>query len=142
MSPHNKTLYRDFNSSDLLPLIKKKNIAQTIIVQAAATTTETEFILKIAENNSFVSGVVGWVDFNKSNVIYDIDKLSQNKYLKGFRPMIQDIDDDNWMLNDNLDFGFKYLIKKNLTFDALVRPNHLKNLYIFAKKYTVKTIFF
>ena len=136
MSPHNKTLYRDFNSADLLPLIKKKNISQTIIVQAAATTTETEFILKIAENNSFVSGVVGWVDFNKSNVIYDIDKLSQNKYLKGFRPMIHDIDDDNWMLNDNLDFGFKYLIKKNLTFDALVHPNHLKNLYIFAKKYT------
>ena len=27
------------------------------------------------------------------------------------------------------------LIKNNLTFDALVRPQHLKNLYVFAKKY-------
>ena len=49
--------------------------------------------------------------------------------------MIHEIADENWMLDSNLEKGFKYLIKKNLTFDALVRPNYLKNLYIFAKKY-------
>jgi L-fuconolactonase len=135
MSPDNKVLYRDFSSSDLFSIIKDKNISQTIIIQAADTVAETEFILNIANKNSFISGVVGWVDFNKSDVIFEIDKLSQNKYLKGFRPMIHDIANENWMLNDSLDFGFKYLIKKNLTFDALVRPKHLKNLYIFAKKY-------
>ena len=136
MTPDYKQLYKDFNASDLQPIIEKINISQTIIVQAADTIAETEFILNIADNNSFVSGVVGWVDFNKSEVINDIDKLIQNKHLKGFRPMIHDIADKNWMLNSNLEKSFKYLIKKNLTFDALVKPNHLKNLYIFATKYS------
>ena len=63
MSSEYKPLYRDFDSSDLLPLINKKNITQTVIVQAADTIAETEFILDIANKNSFVSGVVGWVDF-------------------------------------------------------------------------------
>ena len=35
MSSEYKPLYRDFGSSDLLPLINRKNITQTIIVQAA-----------------------------------------------------------------------------------------------------------
>ena len=49
--------------------------------------------------------------------------------------MIHDIADENWMLKENIELGLKHLIKNNLTFDALVRPNHLKNLYVFAKKY-------
>ena len=105
MSSEYKPLYRDFDSSDLFPLINKKNITQTIIVQAADTIAETEFILDIANNNSFVSGVVGWVDFENSDVVKHIDKLIENKYLKGFRPMIHDIADENWMLKDNLELG-------------------------------------
>ncbi|HIA61236.1 MAG TPA: amidohydrolase, partial [Pelagibacterales bacterium] len=75
MSSEYKPLYRDFNSSDLLPLINKKNITQTIIVQAADTIAETEFILDIGNKNSFVSGVVGWIDFENSDVVKHIDKL-------------------------------------------------------------------
>ena len=78
MSSEYKPLYRDFDSSDLFPLINKKNITQTIIVQAADTIAETEFILDIANNNSFVSGVVGWVDFENSDVVKHIDKLIEN----------------------------------------------------------------
>ena len=48
--------------------------------------------------------------------------------------MIHDIENENWMLKDDLELGLKHLIKNNLTFDALVRPHHLKNLYVFAKK--------
>ena len=91
MSSEYKPLYRDFNSSDLLPLINKKNITQTIIVQAADTIAETKFILDIANNNSFVSGVVGWVDFENSDVVNHIDKLSENKYLKEQIKMIRDV---------------------------------------------------
>jgi len=135
LSKENKPLYRNFFPENLIELIKEKNINKTIIIQAADSVAETEFILEIAENNKFVAGVVGWVDFESKNVKNDIDRLTQNKFLKGFRPMIHDIVNDHWMLKDNISEGLNYLIEKKLTFDALVRPQHLNNLITFVKKY-------
>ena len=135
MSSDYEAIFRDFMPTDLAPIINKKNISQTIIVQAADTLAETEFTLEIANNTEFVSGVVGWVDFEKKSVEEDIDRLSENSYLKGFRPMIHDISDDNWMIRDSLKSGLSYLSDKGLSFDALVRPNHLSNLIIFAQTY-------
>ena len=135
MSEDYTSLFKDFDSNDLRPLIKQKNITKTVIVQAADTISESEFILDIANKTDFVSGVVGWVNFEDKNVKNDIDKLSQNPYLKGFRPMIHDIEDVNWMLKEEIKEGIEYLNTNNLTFDALVRPHHLENLLIFAKKY-------
>ena len=135
MTPDMKKLYKDFFPSDLEPLIKEKNISKTIIVQAADTVAETEFTLKLAEDNEFVAGVVGWVDLESSKTKETIDKLCESKFLKGIRPMIHDIENDEWMLQDNLNENINYLATKNLTFDALVRPQHLKYLIKFVQKF-------
>ena len=135
MTPDMKVLYKDFFPEDLEPLIKDKNITQTVIVQAADTVAETEFTLSLASKYDFIAGVVGWVDLDSDKAKDDIDKLCESNFLKGFRPMIHDIQDDEWMLKDNLSENLKYMNKKNLTFDALVRPNHLQHLIQFVKKY-------
>ena len=135
MTPNYSAIYKNFTPDDLIPLIAEKNVTETIIVQAADTVAETEFILDIANHNSFVKGVVGWVDFEDPNVKLEIDRLSQNRVLKGFRPMIHDIEDEGWMLKDTLSEPLNYLSAKGLSFDALVRPNHLKNLILFVRKY-------
>ena len=135
MTPDMKKLYKDFFPSDLEPLIKEKNISKTIIVQAADTVAETEFTLKLAEDHEFVAGVVGWVDLESPKTKETIDKLCESKFLKGVRPMIHDIENDEWMLQDNLKENINYLATKNLTFDALVRPQHLKHLIKFVQKF-------
>ena len=135
MTPDMKVLYKDFFPEDLEPLIKDKNITQTVIVQAADTVAETEFTLSLASKHDFIAGVVGWVDLDNDKAKDDIDKLCESNFLKGFRPMIHDIQDDEWMLKENLSENLKYMNKKNLTFDALVRPNHLKHLIKFVNKY-------
>ena len=135
MTPDMKKLYKDFFPSDLEPLIKEKNISKTIIVQAADTVAETEFTLKLAEENEFVAGVVGWVDLESPKTKETIDKLCESKFLKGVRPMIHDIENDEWMLQDNLNENINYLATKNLTFDALVRPQPVKYLIKFVQKF-------
>ena len=62
LSKENKPLYRNFFPENLIELIKKKNISKTVIVQAADTVAETEFILKIADNNEFVITIRPVVD--------------------------------------------------------------------------------
>lgn len=128
LTPELKVLYRDFMPDDLAPYLSKHGIEGTILVQAAPTVAETEFMLDIADQTPFVLGVVGWVDFEAPAAADNIARLAQNPKLIGLRPMIQDIADDDWMLRDDLTPAFEAMIKANLTFDALVLPRHLSRL--------------
>ena len=59
LTPALATLYRDFGPAELAPLLAEAGIAQTILVQAAPTVAETEYLLGIARDTSFVAGVDG-----------------------------------------------------------------------------------
>lgn len=128
LTPELKLLYRDFMPDDLSPHLLRAGIDGTVLVQAAPTSAETEFLLKIADEVPFVLGVVGWVDFAAPTAAIDIARLARNPKLVGLRPMIQDIADDNWMLRPDLAPAFEAVVQHNLTFDALVQPRHLTQL--------------
>lgn len=135
LTPDMTFLYRDFLPDDLAPILAKANITKTVLIQAAATTAETEYMLKLASEVDYVAGVVGWVDMASDAALYQLEVFSKNPFFKGIRPMLQDIDDVNWMLNKKLAPVFEYLIDNDLTFDALVLPKHLKALHILLKRY-------
>jgi L-fuconolactonase len=130
--PH---IYRDFPPSDLLPLLKDACIDKTILVQAAPSVAETEFLLELAERTPFVGGVVGWADFDAPDAAKTIDRLARNKSLKGLRPMIQDIADDDWMLSRHIAPAIAAMKASGLRFDALVKPRHLPNLRKFLERH-------
>ncbi|MGJ8627978.1 MAG: amidohydrolase family protein [Sulfitobacter sp.] len=128
LTPDLEPLYRDFMPDDLAPHLLEHDIDGTILVQAAPTVAETEFLLEIADKTPFVLGVVGWADFTAESAADDIARLAQHPKLVGLRPMIQDIADDDWMLRADLAPAFEAMIKADLTFDALVLPRHLPQL--------------
>jgi len=128
-------LYVDFLPKDLQSILQYHNIDGTVAVQAAATIAETEFLLSLSEKYSFIKGVVGWIDMEADQAIADLTRLAQHSAFKGIRPMIQDIDDPNWMLKPELAPVFQKMIELNLTFDALVLPIHLDVLYELLMRY-------
>lgn len=128
MSPELGPIYRDFGTHDLDPLRKAAGIDKTIIVQATDSVAETEFLLGLAAANGWVGGVVGWIDMEAENAIPTLEQLAANPKFKGIRPMIQGIEDDEWILRPSLDRVFSALTEMGLSFDALVLPRHLKNL--------------
>ena len=128
LTPDLAPLYRDFMPDDLAPHLSRHCISGTILVQAAPTVAETEFLLDLADQTPFVLGVVGWVDFEAQAAADEIARLAQHPLLIGLRPMIQDIADDDWMLRDDLTPAFEAMIRADLTFDALVLPRHLSRL--------------
>lgn len=129
LTPELATLYRDCQPAELEPMLKAANVQRTILVQAATTVAETEYLLRLAEQHSFIAGVVGWVDMDDpATALKDLNRLQSNPHLLGIRPMIQDIADPNWMLRNTLTPIFETLIDLNLRFDALVLPAHLENL--------------
>ncbi len=135
LTPDLKAIYKDFRPSDLQPLLSQANMDGTILVQAADTVEETRFLLQLAAEHDWILGIVGWVDMEATGAPPLICELAQNSKLVGIRPMIHDIDDDEWMLKENLRPAIHALIDNNLTLDLLVRPRHLPHLKIFLKRY-------
>ena len=121
-------IYRDFTPKDLRPLLEKWSIDATILVQAAPTIAETLFMLAIAKETSFVKGVVGWIDFEDPSAISTLNRLALDPNLVGIRPMIQDIPDENWILQDRFTPVIDAICDNDLVFDALTRPQHLSAL--------------
>lgn len=120
-------LYRDFMPEDLAATLEECAIDQTLLVQAAATEAETRFLLDLARQHPSVAGVIGWVDFEASDVSERIRSLIRQGggQLKGLRPMIQDIADPDWLGRKALDSAFEAVLHNQLVFDALVKPKHL-----------------
>lgn len=134
-------IYKDFSPEDLRPHLKKSGIDKTVLVQAAADMAETNYMLSLAQSTDFIIAVIGWIDMQSSDAAYELARLSRNPYFKGIRPMIQDINDDNWMLKEELSLAFYTLVQLDLCFDALVKPRHLQALFALAKRYpTLKIV--
>src|SRR6187551_2172363 len=77
------SLYRDYLPADLVPLLAAGRIDRTVLIQAAETVAETEFMLALAETNPFIGGVVGWVDFADPAAPDQIARLARNPRLVG-----------------------------------------------------------
>jgi len=135
LTPELTALYRDFQPVDLEPELAAQDIAGTVLVQAAPTVAETLYMLGLAAETDYIKGVVGWVDFESAEAGVQIAELATDPQLVGLRPMIQDIEDDDWMLRPDLAPAFEALIAADLTFDALTFPRHLANLSELLARY-------
>lgn len=127
-TPSLAPLYRDFLPIDLQPHLAQLNIHGTILVQAAATMSETKFMLDLATQNAFILGVVGWVEMTAPEAPDHIATFAEHQKFCGIRPLLQDIPDVDWMLRKDITPSLNTLAALDLTFDALVLPKHLANL--------------
>lgn len=127
MPRDDRTLNRVWMPRDMKPLLDSHGIGATVLVQAAASVEETEYMLGIADATDWVAGVVGWVNFGQRSHLHHLRRLKKHPKFLGVRPMIQDIPDVDWMLRDDIAWVFDALRDLDLTFDALGFPQHLAN---------------
>jgi L-fuconolactonase len=135
MPRENLVLNRAYGPSDLSPSLERYGIDGTVIVQAAATIHETEYMLGLADATSSILGVVGWINFENSSDVRHLERFAAHPKFLGVRPMIQDIPDVNWMLRDDVQWAFQAVVDLDLTFDALGFPVHLTNFLKLIKCY-------
>ena len=135
MSQDDAILARPYAPHDLWPQLQAAGVEGTVLVQAAPTVAETEYLLGLADATPWVRGVVGWVDFDTPGDIHTLRRLAGHPKFRGVRPMIQDIPDDGWMLRDKVQWGFRAVCDLGLTFDALGFPRHLANFLTLLQRY-------
>jgi len=129
MSPGmGEPLFRDYRPADLAPLLRKAGVDRTVVVQAAATEAETAFLLGLAEETAFVAGVVGWLDMEDDGFEAKLDRLLEHPKFVGLRPMLQDLDDDAYMLRPAVVASLRAMAARGVAFDFLTYPRHLGNV--------------
>ncbi|MEP6827759.1 MAG: amidohydrolase family protein [Aestuariivirga sp.] len=110
---------------DIAPHLANAGIAKTVLVQAAPTIAETEYMLGLADATDYVAKVVGWVDFENAQDLKQLQRLAKHPKFSGVRPMIQDLPDPEWMHRKDVRWAFDAIIDLELSFDALGFPLHL-----------------
>ena len=128
-------LDRRYGPADLAPSLERNGIEATVVVQAAPSVEETEYLLGIADATESAAAVVGWVDFEAPEHRQRLERLARHPKLAAVRPMIQDIPDRDWMLRDDLQWAYQALVDVDLAFDALGFPPHLDNFLTIFLRY-------
>jgi len=126
-------LVRDFLPDALAPLLRTHAVTRTVLVQAAESVAETEYLLGLAAAHEFIAGVVGWVDLAAEDAATTLARLAADDSLKGVRPMLQDLPADDWIVDAPRPDALRTLQRLGLRFDALVRPRQLAPLARFAR---------
>lgn len=125
MTPAVPVLYRDYFPEDLKPSLAKHRIDKTILVQAAPTLAETDFLLDLAKRNEFVGGVVGWLDMESPDFAERFAVYRQKPKFIGIRPMLQDLPKDDYIVKRAVIDSLKVVAGANFPFDFLTYPRHL-----------------
>jgi L-fuconolactonase len=118
---------RNYLVEDYRALAAANGVAGSIVVQAAQTVAETRWLLEQAHASAgLIKGVVGWIDMTATNAADVLNDLAQDPLLRGIRPMLQEIPDVEWVLQAKLAPALRAVVERDLSFDLLVRPPHLK----------------
>lgn len=119
-------LGRDFGPDDLIPLLDAAQIDRSILVQAAWTTAETEYMLGLTHATDRIAGVVGWIDFENPAQADQLSAFAGCSKFLGARPMVQELPEDSWLYRDDITWAFEELVKHDLIFEALGFAKHAK----------------
>lgn len=135
MNDEHTIIKKDFLPADLLPLIHAAQIDGSIAVQARQTLEETDFLLQLAKDNAFIKGVVGWIPLCDANAAGYIDQYAEQKNIVGFRHVIHDEADEQFILRPDFNKGIIALSRYALCYDVLIFEKHLPQTIQFVDQH-------
>lgn len=125
-------IHRDVEPDELRPLLARHGVAKTVLVQAADSEAETDYLLSLARDHDVIGGVVGWVDMTRADSVETLQRWAAEPAFKGVRPMLQDLDEADWIATRPQASVVRAMQSLGLRFDALVQPWHLEHLVRFV----------
>jgi L-fuconolactonase len=114
-----KKIQRDFLPDHLLPVLKTNGFDGCVTVQVDQTEEENNFLLSIAKQNSFVKGLVGWVDLKGDTLDERLQYYKQFSIIKGFRHIVQG-EQKGFLQDQKFIQGVKKLAHYGFTYDLLI----------------------
>jgi len=121
-------LGRSYRPAELAPALAAAGADRTVLVQAHGSADETRWMLDLASDHPFIAGVVGWADLTDPAAGAALDELADDPALVGVRYTAADQGATPWLARDDVRRGLGEVAKRGLTFDLLIRPEHLPHI--------------
>lgn len=116
---------KDFLPADLATLLKANGFDGCVAVQADQSEKETDFLIELSRQYSFIKGIVGWVDLRNENIWERLAYYRLFDVVKGFRHILQAETNRAFMLDLEFMRGIRALKVFDFTYDILVYPDQL-----------------
>ena len=134
MPEGDNVLRRSYLPEDLAPHLERAGVSKTVVVQAQMTMVEAGFLFDLAASADSIAGVVAWVDLTDENVRATLDRMQEMPKFVGVRHQVHDEPDERWLLRDDVVRGLQELERRDLAYDLLLRPPHLKHILELADR--------
>ncbi len=128
ITPDIPRLYRDYLPEDLTAILAKHRLDGSIVVQAAPTVEETDYLFALAEREPSILGVVGWLDLHDADHRRHLERYAGHPKFVGIRTMIQDMPDAYAILEPQYVEAMRELAERDLPVDLLVKCEQLDAL--------------
>ncbi len=128
-----QVIRRDFFPSDINELLANHQVSGIVAVQADQSAEETAFLLKLAEENKQILGVVGWIDLQRHELERQLQEFQKYPKLKGWRHIVQ-AEPQGFLSNPVFIESVRKLGTYNYTYDVLVYHSQLQEATAFARK--------
>jgi L-fuconolactonase len=127
-------LQRDFLPTDLEPELRRAGFDACVAVQARQTLEETRWLLDLADQYTFIAGVVGWIDLQAADVRAQLEPFLGRPKLVGLRHVVQAEPDERFLLRPAFLRGVAALRDLGMAYDILIYPRHLPVAVEFAQR--------
>ncbi len=121
-------LRRSFLPDHLGHYLAATGVDRTVLVQASERLAENDFMQTMADQAEWVGAIVAWVDLASPDAVAQLERLAQMPLVKGVRPVLQGIEETDWILRSTVLDALSRLPGLGLRFDALIVPRHLDTM--------------
>lgn len=130
-----KVIRKDFLPENLKATIQEAGVDGVISVQARQSVEETDWLIRMAQQNDFIKGIVGWLPLIQDDMTVYLEKYAGEKTLKGVRHVIQGEPDPEFILRNDFNRGISLLKKYSLVYDILIVERQLPNTIRFVDQH-------
>ena len=126
---------KSFLPADLEATLANSEVEGVVTVQARQSLEETNWLLKLASENDFIKGVVGWVPLADGSIQQILEEYKSSPWLKGVRHVVQGEPDPEFILGKDFNKGISLLKNYNLAYDILIFEHQLANTIRFVDQH-------
>ncbi|GET24045.1 amidohydrolase [Prolixibacter sp. NT017] len=126
---------RDFLPVNLQETILETPVEGVVSIQARQSIEETDWLLKLASENEFIKGIVGWLPLRQRNIKDLLEKYSGFSALKGVRHVVQGEPEPEFLMGREFNRGIALLKDYGLAYDVLIFAHQLPAAIRFVKQH-------
>lgn len=130
-------LHRNYALEELEPARRAVGVTGGVLVQAANSWEDTEWMLRTAAEFEWIRGVVGWLPLEDPDATARlVDKWGQGSLLKGVRHLIHNEAETRWLLREPVLESLGLLASRDIPYDVVgIIPEHIETALEVAERW-------